>query len=499
MELRDYLRMLRRGWPAIVLVTALFVGLASLYLAVAPKRYESSTAVLVSASDPRTIGDLEEGRQFSVNAAATYADIVDSATVLGPVAAELRPQRDVDDLAEMVTTGVPETTTLINIVVAGDDPAQAAAIANATAASAIRVIPALENPAEGPPLVRLQQLRPAVEPVSAVSPDVKRILALGLVVGVCVGIGATIAGQTLDTRIRRLDDMRELTEVPLLAVVPHLKRAQRQGLVVRDDPTGAAGEAFRTLRTNLRFLETKERRSLVFTAVADDRDGAQVPANLAWSLAQAGRRVLLVDLDMRQSTVGDAVGIKSGPGLADVLTGQAELSQVVHPTQHARLQVVLSGSAQASPSDLLSAPIMTSVLRRMESDHDVVILHAPPLLTYTDAAVVSGAAGGTLVTAAAGRTRGHELTTALSALENVWVKPVGVVLTGARRGVDLSRGSGGGGESRHQPPPAASVRRQHAPTAAHRSARPERPALPTRHSANGAPRPSPTLRPQPPS
>lgn len=433
MELRDYLRMLRRGWPAVLAITALVVGLASLYLALAPKRYDAAAVLFVSADDLRTIDDLQQGSQFSSTAVVTYAEIIDSSTVLGPVASELRPQVDVEELAAMVTVSVREETTLIDVAASGGNRDQVAAVANATAASAARIIPTLETGVDGRPLVRVQQIRPAVEPIRAASPDVKRILVIGLIVGVCLGLGATITAQALDTRIRQADDVRELTEVPLLAVLPRLKRSQRQGLVARDEPSGAANEEFRWLRTNLRYLESNDRRSLAFAAVADDRDRAQVPANLAWSLAQAGRRVLLVDLDLRKSTVGDTVGIGAGAGVADVLAGRADLSQIIHTTQHPRLQVVLSGTSQPSPSDLLSAPMMNRVLRWMEQEFDHVIIHAPPLLSYTDAVVVAGVAGATFVTVTVGRTRADELTTALNALANVGVTPRGLVLTEARR------------------------------------------------------------------
>jgi len=77
-ELRDYLRMLRRGWPTVLLITALAVGLAAVYLTIAPKRYEATAVIFVSANRPDSITDLQQGLQFAVNSAATYADIVDS-------------------------------------------------------------------------------------------------------------------------------------------------------------------------------------------------------------------------------------------------------------------------------------------------------------------------------------------------------------------------------------------------------------------------------------
>lgn len=450
MDIRDYIRMLKRGWPLVLAMAALFLALAYGYLSLTPKRYESTAVVLVSTNNPVTVVDLQQGAQFSGNAVITFAQIIDSSTVLGPVATQLRPQISVDNLVGMVSVAVRPLTTLIDITANGANPQQVAAVANAAAASAARIIPSLEGTSADGSLIRVQQIRPAVEPRTAVSPNVNRVLALGLIIGLCIGLAATIASQALDTRIRRVHDLRLLTEFPLLAVLPRLKRAQHHGVVVRDEPGGAAGEAFRTLRTNVRFLDSEARRSLVFAAVADNLDGAHVPANLAWVLAEAGHEVLLVDLDLRQSTVGDAFGLTTGAaGISDVLAGKLPLPEVIHETTHPKLQVVLSGTTQPSPSELLSAPIMTNLLRWMESEYDYVLLHVPPLLSYTDAAVLSGAAGGTLVTVSAARTRAQELTTALTVLSNVGVRPLGIVLTrAARSALDHRKARGNVGRSR---------------------------------------------------
>src|SRR3954449_6639903 len=135
MELRDYLRMLRRGWPVVVLITGLFVALAALYLALAPKVYESTSVLLVSAGNTEDTGDLAQGGGFAGAAVNSYARIIGTATVLEPVAAQARPPRRVDDLAQMISTSVPEDTRLIQVTAAGDDAQYVAAVANAVAVS----------------------------------------------------------------------------------------------------------------------------------------------------------------------------------------------------------------------------------------------------------------------------------------------------------------------------------------------------------------------------
>lgn len=485
MELRDYLQMLRRRWPAVVLLTVLFTGCAGLYLVVAPKRYESTTSLLVSANDLRTVGDLQSSTEFAARAATTYAAIIDSATVLGPVAGEVRPQRSVDDLLASVSATVPTDTTLITITAAADHADQAAQLANAVASRASRILPVLAPAPDGTPLIRLTVTRPATEPTSAVSPNIKRVLVLGLVVGLCVGIATVIVADTLDTRIRRVDDLRPLTRLPVLAVLPAVKRAR----VGPDELAGPAGEAFRALRTNLRFMETTGQRSLVVTAAADHGDAATVAVNLARSLAQAGRTVLLVDVDIVDSPVAEMLDMDPGSGLADVLRGRADLRRVIRKTRHPGLNVLLAGIPQDGPSDLLSAPILTGVLRHIEQEHDFVILHAPPIVRSADAALVSGAAGGTLVTVAAGHTRAHDVQTALAALANARVTPLGVVLSGGRPRDALRNADGMPPAAPTLPPPVAHQPPE--PQSAPPQPAPPRTAMLPRHAL-----PSPPTRPR---
>jgi succinoglycan biosynthesis transport protein ExoP len=431
MEIRDYLRMLRRGWPAILVLTALFVGLAAAYLAVAPRRYDATTVLLVSPNNPTNIEELQAGNTFASYQVTTYAQIVDSATVLGPVAAALRPQLNVDDVVGMVTAEVRPETTLIDVTASGGSAEQVVAVANAAGESAARVLPSLQPGAKNASLVRVTQIRRAVEPTQASSPNVKHVLAAGLVAGLFVGLAGTIAFQTLDTRIRRFEDVRRLADLPVLAVLPRLRGADRRGLVVRDEPSGQAGDAYRALRTNLRSVEPTGRRSLVVAQVSDSGESAQVSTNLAWTIAQSGRRVLLVDLDLRRSAVGDLFGLAPGLGASDVLLGQADLAGVTQSVGHERLQVVLAGTQVLNPSDLFASAALGELISTAESSYDYVVLHTPAVLDHTDAAEVSAAGGSVLLTVATGRTRAEELTTAITALDNVRVAPLGIVLTRA--------------------------------------------------------------------
>ncbi|HEY0238581.1 MAG TPA: Wzz/FepE/Etk N-terminal domain-containing protein, partial [Friedmanniella sp.] len=341
----------------IVLLTAIGVALAGTYLVLAPKKYESEALILLSTTDPTSVTDLQYGQQYTKDAAPTYADVIESPSVLAVVARNLTPKRSVTDLEDMVTAEARESTSLIQITVAAPSATEATNIANLVARQAQVGVPNLvgREGRSSKAIVRLDIVREATAPLSAVSPNPKRVLAIGFIVGVALGLALTLVQQALDTRLRRPEDLYATAPVPLLAVLPQPKRSQRNRLLLRDDPTGPAVEAYRSLRTNLVHLESMDRPSILFTGVGH-RDDVKVPLNLAWSMAQAGRRVLLIDLDLRQSTVADMLYLTQSAGMSNVLADGAELSELVQETSQPGLSVLVSGTPQPSPSDLLSSP-----------------------------------------------------------------------------------------------------------------------------------------------
>lgn len=432
MEFRDYLRMLRRGWPVILLVTALSLGTAAAYVQIVPKRYDATAVVLVSAQGASSISDMQVGAQFTKQAVRTYAELATSPLVLDPVIKDLGLSQSREAVKGQLFVTPTSDTTLLQITASGTEAAAAAELANAVAGSlttAVRDLETNRTVVGSRNFVKLTEVQTAQVPTIAVSPNVERILAGGLIVGLLLGLALAILLATLDTRIRRSRDLWALTDTPLLAAIPRVQRAKTNTLVARDDPSGAMGEAFRTLRTNLRFLETSGPRSLVVASTAEEKNGVDVAANLGFALAEAGFTVALVDVNLRHPRVGTVMGVEHERGLSDVLTDQAGLEDSLVSTSHPKLSALLAGTLPPNPSELLGSPQMRKVLAALGQQFDYVVLDAPAVLSYTDAAVVSVIADRTVVTVASGKTRRNELTAALQALNNVGTVPVGVVLT----------------------------------------------------------------------
>jgi capsular exopolysaccharide synthesis family protein len=433
MELRDYVRMIRRGWPVVVLFTLAAVALAGFYLAVAPKTYVATATVVLVTNAPTTIGDAQQGAQLTQAAAPTIAAVIDSETVLAPVSAAIDPAVSTKELIGMVSTVARLGTAVIDITVTGTNARTTAEIANLTAEEAIREVTALSDTPDSSvdPAMLLEQIAGASIPETPESPDTKGVLLIGFIVGLALGIGVAVLRHALDTRIHYAEDLRRSFDPPLLASIPRIARARRAG-DGSSEISGAAGEGFRTLRTNLGYLGISDRHCFALAAAGDDRDGAPTAISLALSFAEAGRRTLLIDCDLRRDSVGESLMLDHGMGLADLLGGLAELEPVTRTTNHPLLNVILAGTPQRNPSDLLSSSTMAALLQDVERDYDDVILHAPSLRGVSDAAIVARVAGWTLITVAAGRSTARQLDDAIGALERVHVTPVGLVLIGKR-------------------------------------------------------------------
>lgn len=445
---RDYLRIFSRGWPALVILTVMGVGGSVGYLLVTPKIYQATSIVYVSTGSAKNAGDLQQGSNFSQQAAMNYAAITRSPLILDPVIKQLGLNTTASELAKSLNVVAVATTTLFTITASSESPGHAAQLANTVARSAMTEITLLEKPENPdiPALVKLSQIQTATVPTDASSPATKPTLAFGLIVGLLLGLVIAILMFVLDTRVRGAQDLAAITDRPILATVPRV-RTRGGSLVVRQRPNSSASESFRDLRTNLRFLERAKNRSFV-VAVPSAREGeSDVAANLAWTLAQTLRTVVLVDIDLRRTSPFGAKaseivgkGEASQPdeastvvlGIVDIITGSVGLSDALQPSGHEFLSVLPSGRRASNPSELLGSPEMERFVAQIESRFDYVVFSGPPLMSSTDSAVVSALASGAVVVVNAGRTKRRKLAEAIEVLAKVGVTPIGIVLTGTR-------------------------------------------------------------------
>lgn len=458
MTIVQYLQVLRRQWPAVLLLVVLGVGAAYAYTDRQVRTYAATTEMFVGiTTDTRDtdIAQMSQGGSFVQERIKSYADVVTSPSVLTSVA----DGYGVPVSASQISVTAPADTVLLDISVTDTDPTRAATIANALADKFPEYVAQLERlPGQVNSPVRLSVIERATVPTAPVSPRVPLNLALGLLVGLGLGIGAAVLRDALNTSISGIADIEKLTGAVPLGVVPFDPETGRQPLVDADEH-GARAEAFRTLRTNLQFADVdRPPRVIVVTSPLPNEGKSISASNLALTLALGGARVVLVDGDLRKPSIGTYLGVSSGAGLTTVLSGRHDLREVISVYGRDTLAVLPAGPTPPNPSELLGSQQMADLLATLAEHYDVVVVDAPPLLPVTDAAVLAAAADGAVLVLRHGRSRREDTVRALQALSAVNAKLLGTVLNFApkRRHRDGYDGYGYGygyGNNPKTPPP----------------------------------------------
>jgi capsular exopolysaccharide synthesis family protein len=430
MELSDYIRVLRKNWLVIVVITLVGLGAAAAYSLTRTPLYESQSSVFVSTQSANNVQELSQGSTFTQQRVTTYVSLVTKPIVMSQAIAELGLELTPDELAANVTASNTLNTTLITISVENSDPVLAADIANALAASLTETVEQLETTdgaASSP--VKLTRVQDALPGTTPVSPNVPLNLALGALVGLAIGIGVAVLRTVLDTKVRTVRDINQLTDRPIIGTIPYDPKATERPVILQADPHNTRSEAFRVLRTNLQFVEMDGGHTFVVTSSIPSEGKSTTTVNLAIALADAGKRVALIDTDLRKPKVAEYLNIEGGAGLTDVLIGRAKVGDVMLPWGKRPLFVLPAGKVPPNPSELLGSRQMAQLLEVIAADFDVVLLDAPPLLPVTDAAILAKQTTGALLVASAGRVTAGQFAGALTALETVEAKVAGVVLT----------------------------------------------------------------------
>ncbi len=441
MDLQTYLKVLRKRWRVVVVTVIALVALASAYTALSTKTYASSLQFFVSTSDSSNAAQLAQGSTFSQARVTSYTQLVTAPVVLQPVIDKLQLPDKARDLQKHVTATVPPNTVLINVSVTETSPEQAQKIAAAIGQQFPQTVQDIERvKANAASPVKVTLTKSAVIDSGPVSPKPLRNLLLGVVLGLLLGIGLAVVRHILDTRIRTKQDVEELSDaLTVIGSIPFDSDAPKHPLLVQTDPHSSRAESFRSLRTNLRFVDVANHpRVIVMTSSLAGEGKTTTTANLALVLAEMGASVCLVEGDLRRPRLLEYLGMEGAVGLTDVLIEQAALADVLQPFGKHRLSVLGAGQLPPNPSELLGSPAMRETLARLEEQFDYVLIDAPPLLPVTDAAVLSSLASGAVLVVGSGLVTRDQVLTAVETLEAVNGQLLGVTLNRVPRGNRVS-------------------------------------------------------------
>lgn len=259
--------------------------------------------------------------------------------------------------------------------------------------------------------------------------------AIGLMAGLMLGLLLVFLLESLDDSIKFSDEVEKLLAVPLLGVIPKIREKVNLpsiALLAHEDPRSHLAEAYRSVRTSLQFSTSEGApRRLVLTSTTKNEGKSTSALALAINFAQLGKRVVLMDGDMRNPTVHKLLGMTNVFGLSNYLSGHAQADGVlVQATTIPNLSVITSGPIPPSPVDLLTGPRFLELLDSLElGGVDYIIIDGPPVLGLADAVVLGNQVHSVLYVAQANLTRKSHIKDAFRRLRMAGVLPRGVVLT----------------------------------------------------------------------
>lgn len=288
---------------------------------------------------------------------------------------------------------------------------------------------------------------------------------VGGLVGLVLGFVLALVAENMDTSIATIEDVESYLQVPVLGVIPridhdavvgalaagnpHLTRESLSsygGLVAQFDPSSPVAEAYRSLRTNLEFSRlARPAKSFVVTSSTLEEGKSTTTANIALALAQTGKRVLVVESDLRRPSMHKYFGLPHDPGLSEVLLGtvswhdatrsladlfmgKLDMDTLVRTPGLENISFMTSGALPPNPAELLGAAPMGALIKEITEEFDLVLFDSPPVLPVTDAAVLASQVDGVLLVYQAGRAGRGLLKRAKSHLEAVRADIRGVIL-----------------------------------------------------------------------
>jgi capsular exopolysaccharide synthesis family protein len=471
--LRRYVQTIRERFKLIVLTVLVTTLAAVLYVGTAEKTFEAQARMLVTPvpRDNVTLTGLSPITASSdpTRDVSTAASLVTTIDVARKAKENLQTDRSARSLLTDVVAEPLAQSNLVVVTAKGPSAVSAQNLANTFADAAVedrtekfneqvdkriealepRVANLQEQPGTVDPLRQqlgeLRALRASGDPTMRVDtradkptspswPKTKLSIIAGIMAGLVLGVGGAFAAQTLDPRLRREEQLRALYRLPVLARIPEENRGRGREVVAPHQLSPAGVEAFRTLRATLTAprREGGRTRAVMITGAGPAEGKTTTALNLAASFALAGKRVILIEADLRRPKIGGALRVRATRGIASVLIDGLPLHEALLTTEAygENLKLLLVDRAGEWMADQFSLPAAQDLIEDAKDMADIVIIDSPPLTEVIDALPLVQMTDDVVVVVRLGRTHINKLTRLGELLGQYSIRPAGFALVG---------------------------------------------------------------------
>ncbi|MBM4445713.1 MAG: polysaccharide biosynthesis tyrosine autokinase [Chloroflexi bacterium] len=488
MELRQYWAVIRK-WLWLIAIGVIIAGVASYVISQSMDPVYRATATIVVQDTSSPIPSYA----YRQPAVAAHAELITKESVMEEVIAEVDLPYSPTELRDKISVGTSANSPLVKVSAHDSDPATAQQIANTTVtvyiqqnleslqAAAQAFLGQIQTeinqtsaridelkvkeasvgltPEEAEELNSLQddldslktqrtlwntELAQAMAaggvsvgasaplPTSPVSPRTLQNVIIACFLGLAVTTGGVFLKEYLDRSVKSPEDVSVSTGLSTLGAIPRFKAGleKKGGLIAEANPTSSVAEAFRMLRTNIEFATLdKPAQTLMITGPGPAEGKTSVLANLAVTLAQTGKKVIVVDTDLRLSNLHQMFGLSNELGFSHLLLArQPDVAGYLQVDRGTGLKVLAAGPPPHNPADLLGSTRVSFLIEELKKHADIILFDTPPVLAVADAAILAPKADAVILVVNAGSTRPEELAAAAGMLTKGNARILGVVL-----------------------------------------------------------------------
>ena len=284
----------------------------------------------------------------------------------------------------------------------------------------------------------VRKLDSALVPTTPIKPKININLLIGVLIGMFGGIALAFFLERIDNTVKTQEDIERYIKLPFLGLIPLIKeddvRTLEQknipkDLFILEFPKSSVAESCRAIRTNLMFLSAEKRIKAIVITSAGPQDGKTITAvSLAISMAQTGKKTLIVDTDMRKPRIHKAFNIENSNGISNYLISDVSLSEVIVQTSIPNLTVCPCGPIPPNPAELMYTQRFREFVRDARDMFDIVIFDSPPVAAVTDGVVISKIVDGVIIVAKAKKTTRNALLQVKKQLKDVNARILGMIL-----------------------------------------------------------------------